>query len=350
MSSQSTLVKLPDSAIDARVTVANAAARLALTISAVQNGDYVYQTDTTTLYQVTDQTALGTEAAFTAMATVAWGAVTGKPDASTTTKGIVQLATQAEVIAGTDSAKAVTSAMIQARLLDSRIWEPQGNVIFTGGGSTATGDSSGYLLRLASGTGVGFRVAGIPGFWNIPNGTGNSISFLGGTAHIGLIFSGDFIAGSATDETVIGRLTIGGGVSQSAPAYSDGTVFSARGFGIEFGVKNSLLSYRLIAHNGSAPNSGAWISTGVSASIAYGRLFTARLDLYGGIVSLYMNVSDTRNSALPTTATTTITGGPSDGINASGVYAAIVTNSTTPPAASASFRIYESRMYSGLSN
>jgi hypothetical protein len=74
--------QLPSSAVAARVTVANEAARAALTLADVQNGDYVYQSDNSTLYQVTDAQWLGQENsldAFTAMATVAWESVTNKP-------------------------------------------------------------------------------------------------------------------------------------------------------------------------------------------------------------------------------------------------------------------------------
>ncbi len=67
------------SARDIKVTVANATALLALTVAQVQNGDFVLQSDTNVLFEVTDQSALGTAAAFTALATVTWDQVTGKP-------------------------------------------------------------------------------------------------------------------------------------------------------------------------------------------------------------------------------------------------------------------------------
>lgn len=65
--------------ITAKVTVANQTARYALTTASVQNGDYVYQTDTGVLYEVTDQTALNGASGYTALATVPWSAVTSKP-------------------------------------------------------------------------------------------------------------------------------------------------------------------------------------------------------------------------------------------------------------------------------
>lgn len=70
---------LPDATEDIRVVVADEAARFALTIEQAQNGDFVFQTDTGILYQVTDQTQLDSAAGYTALATVAWNAITGKP-------------------------------------------------------------------------------------------------------------------------------------------------------------------------------------------------------------------------------------------------------------------------------
>jgi hypothetical protein len=71
--------QLPSISVDARITVANQAERFALTTVQVQNGDYVYQSDTSVLYMVTDQTALDSDNGYTALATVEWSAVTNKP-------------------------------------------------------------------------------------------------------------------------------------------------------------------------------------------------------------------------------------------------------------------------------
>lgn len=53
-----------------KATVANQAARYALTTASVQNGDYVYQADTAILYEVIDQTALTGAGGYVALATV----------------------------------------------------------------------------------------------------------------------------------------------------------------------------------------------------------------------------------------------------------------------------------------
>ena len=65
--------------IIAKVTIDDEDARFHLTTADVQNGDYVLQTNTYVLYEVTDQTALDGAGGYTALATVTWGQVTGKP-------------------------------------------------------------------------------------------------------------------------------------------------------------------------------------------------------------------------------------------------------------------------------
>ena len=54
----------------ARATVANQAARFALTTADVQTGDYVLQSDNGILYEVTDDAELDSSAGYTALATV----------------------------------------------------------------------------------------------------------------------------------------------------------------------------------------------------------------------------------------------------------------------------------------
>ena len=80
--------RLPSGALERLVVVANEAARLALTVTDVQNGDVVQEEDTGLMFFVKDQTKLGTEhpeqayQEFTAGAatSVPWSGVTGKPD------------------------------------------------------------------------------------------------------------------------------------------------------------------------------------------------------------------------------------------------------------------------------
>lgn len=78
------ITQLPPAALERLVIVADEAARFALTLSTVQNGDTVKQTDTTLMYFVKDDTnldsALGYEA-YTAgsASSVAWSGITGIP-------------------------------------------------------------------------------------------------------------------------------------------------------------------------------------------------------------------------------------------------------------------------------
>jgi len=52
------------------ITKVSVADRFTLTTATVQNGDYVYQTSNTTLYEVIDDTQLGVAAGYVALATV----------------------------------------------------------------------------------------------------------------------------------------------------------------------------------------------------------------------------------------------------------------------------------------
>jgi hypothetical protein len=78
------MVNIPPAAIERLVIVADQAARFALTITTIQNGDTVKQTDTGLMYFVKDDTQLTSAAGYEAYtaggaSTVAWSGVTGTP-------------------------------------------------------------------------------------------------------------------------------------------------------------------------------------------------------------------------------------------------------------------------------
>ena len=79
---------IPQGALERLIPVANKAARLALKAADAQNGDVVKENDTGLMYFVSDDTKLGTEAAFTVFTSgsasaVPWSGVTGKPTFAT---------------------------------------------------------------------------------------------------------------------------------------------------------------------------------------------------------------------------------------------------------------------------
>jgi len=79
------IARLPSGSLEKLVIVSNEAARLALTIDNVQNGDTVKQNDTGIMYFVKDETRLGTLEAFEeytagSATSVPWSGVTGKPE------------------------------------------------------------------------------------------------------------------------------------------------------------------------------------------------------------------------------------------------------------------------------
>lgn len=79
---------IPQGALERLIPVANKTARLALKAADAQNGDVVKENDTGLMYFVSDETKLGTEAAFTVFTSgsasaVPWSGVTGKPTFAT---------------------------------------------------------------------------------------------------------------------------------------------------------------------------------------------------------------------------------------------------------------------------
>ena len=74
------IARLPASALSRLTTVADQTARFALTLSSVQNGDTVKQTDTGELYYVSDDTQLSSALGYTIYtASLDWSAITSKP-------------------------------------------------------------------------------------------------------------------------------------------------------------------------------------------------------------------------------------------------------------------------------
>ena len=79
------IARIPAAALERVVVVADQAARYALTTATVQNGDTVYQTDTTTMYFVIDDSQLNGAGGYRVYsagtaAAVAWSGITSKPD------------------------------------------------------------------------------------------------------------------------------------------------------------------------------------------------------------------------------------------------------------------------------
>lgn len=71
--------QIPDKAIEVTVTVADQAARLALTSAQVQNGDRVKQTDTDEYFELQNDAAINNLASWLKVSATAWSEVTNKP-------------------------------------------------------------------------------------------------------------------------------------------------------------------------------------------------------------------------------------------------------------------------------
>lgn len=125
--------QIPPAALERLVIVADQAARFALTIATVQNGDTVKQNDTGLMYMVKDDTNLGNAGGYEAYtaggaSSVPWSGVTGTP---TTLAGYGILdATKASDLASTangkgaslvgieDAANKFTATTVEAALLE----------------------------------------------------------------------------------------------------------------------------------------------------------------------------------------------------------------------------------------
>jgi hypothetical protein len=94
-----------------KITVDDEAARYALTVPQVQNGDFVYQTDTATLYEVIDQTLLNGAAGYVALATV-----TAAQISDATASGRALLTGNVSIGSGSDSVTLQTSGNTQIQL------------------------------------------------------------------------------------------------------------------------------------------------------------------------------------------------------------------------------------------
>jgi hypothetical protein len=119
--------QLPDAALTADVTVADQTARFALTTDDVQNGDYVLQSDTSVLYEVTDDDNLDSAAGYTALATVTINQIS---DAGTAGKASIAAETKADARDASGSLYEITADSIWADFAEGKTH------VWTGGDKT----------------------------------------------------------------------------------------------------------------------------------------------------------------------------------------------------------------------
>ena len=177
------IARLPAGALERLYPVDNAAARLKLTKSDVQNGDTVKENDTGLLYFVSDDTKLGTDnaaSAFTAYTagsatSVPWSGVTGKPSTFTPSS---HTHTKSQITDFPASLKNPTSVKIQ---LNGGTTE--GTNMFTYDGSTAKSlniTPSSIGAATSSHTHTKSQITDFPSSLKNPNSI--SIRLNGGTA------------------------------------------------------------------------------------------------------------------------------------------------------------------------
>lgn len=144
------------------------------------------------------------------------------PDASTTVKGILELATNAEAVTGTDALKAVVPASLTARLAAPGAI---GGTTPGAGSFTALSASTGYNgivggVTPAAGT---FTALGSSGATSLATGAGVAAALGNATGTVG--FFGSAGATSVTQGAITNSVTSGGSANVIAD-YSDLTVYA----------------------------------------------------------------------------------------------------------------------------
>ncbi len=156
-----------------KITVDDEAARYALTPAQVQNGDYVYQTDTATLYEVIDQTLLTGAAGYVALATVTAGQISDATASGRVLLTAANLAAQLTALGG-GSAPTGTGALVRATsptFMGTTLAEniqASGTIIGSNLSGTNTGDQTITLTGDVTGSGTG-SVAVVIGAGRVTN-------------------------------------------------------------------------------------------------------------------------------------------------------------------------------------
>ena len=142
-------------------------------------------------------------------ATDTWTLNNGLPDASTTVKGLVELATDAETITGTDAVRATTPAGVAAAIAAAA-----GGLLVDGSGTTANGDAVDLGGTLASSANI-----------SVVGGTQFNVGTSSGTGGALTVFQG----GDVTDAQASLNSYSGGGAATlsfgRSPTYGDGVKF-----------------------------------------------------------------------------------------------------------------------------
>ena len=183
--------------------------------------------------------------------------------------------------------------------------------------------------------------------FNAGSGSGQSISFVSG---VGVAYR--FYLSEPVNWDATLRFIIGGnhGTTTNIP-YSDQNALTSYGFGVEFGNGGTTnLCYRLFGYGSggyvsgsTAAGAGAWTSTGVAYGYVAQNCPVMALTCSGGVISLYLNYTNTWGTRLPSAATATLSGGPNAvGLSGNSLCVEFVSSSTgTVYAASATCQILD---------
>ena len=215
----------------------------------------------------------------TALATTAF-VTASNPDASTTTKGHVELATDAEVIAGTSTTLALVANNYRLAGLTTNIWAP--GYVNLAAGTSGTGSATGASSFTLSGTltapnasTAGYATRGF--LLHYPsNGGTTSYNFSTASGHAMRFYSaslGSTIAGVKA-RAVFGRTNV---------LISAASTLAVRGYGWEWDFSTRTMN--IIAHNGTTLTTTA-VTWNPSGSRTYEVVATSD---GAGTISLYVD-------------------------------------------------------------
>jgi len=272
-----------------------------------------------------------------ALGTPSSGVLSNCTAATTSAAGVVELATQAETEAGSDTGRVPTVATVLAANVNHDVFGMGGLRIVSvaysyassGAGSSAALSSNG--LSVSSGTAnAGYGIARFQrDITTFPSSTGSGITFSKAMA-VSLTLTGMSGSANAAIRVIVGES------DSSAPAAADVNALAAHGFGCEFRLNGATISdVRLFAHNGTTYVTSSYAGLACMAVVDPPSIWTRMIisSDAAGTISLYLS-SLTLQAARPsTTPILTLAGGPTGMTGANRTVAIACVNATGAAAA-----------------
>lgn len=209
----------------------------------------------------------------------------------------------------------------------------------SGGGSTGNvSDYAGAGFRVTSGTATGgyARATLIRGVTSLSGFTGAGINFARPIRFA--------VYGSGGDMTTTSRIRFLVGGNGGVPATSGSDALATRGFGAEIMSESSKARIRLFAHDGTTYSTGSWVDIHTSTSLQ-DRMIGMIIESDGaGSIKLYLSSGAYYSGSIPTTPTSTLSGGPIIYSGAGEMIDVVAVNDATGTPASSTFVAFQAQL------